>query len=288
MHPVRKPDNGSPIQLGEVERHTVGFDLGQERLLQRPERPLHLAFAFRVTGPTRRDPRPVMSSETDRRWVQLEPAALRPAQRTHPVGATQRRHATDLVEEPDHALKGVMAVLARGEPPHPPPRPRQDHPETDEVDGPADLPRPRAEVAEVELGLLARVGIDRHRHHIGCAEPRAPDVAYGPHDRRVAPLEPIRDETMMDAHRLQPRPLVNHCLDPFAPVIGHHRRCCLAPLDRWAVLQPVADRRAVPAGCASLKPSHMQKWTAGGRDSTGSDSPVIPDADQSGPIEPGK
>ena len=70
---------GAVVQLGEIGRDAVEFDLGQERLLELTKRPLDFAFAFGITGCTRRDRRRMMRSEPNRRRMQHEPPALRPA-----------------------------------------------------------------------------------------------------------------------------------------------------------------------------------------------------------------
>ena len=97
MDPSGQPLLGSPVQLGQIGGHAVELDLGQERLLQLAERPLDLAFAFRVAGLARRDLGGVMRGEPDRRRVQHEPSTLRPAERAHPVGATRSGHTSDRV-----------------------------------------------------------------------------------------------------------------------------------------------------------------------------------------------
>jgi len=43
--------------------------------------------------------------------MQDEPLALRGAERPHPVGARHLGNAADLLEVPDEALHGVLAVL---------------------------------------------------------------------------------------------------------------------------------------------------------------------------------
>ena len=113
MNALVEPHVCPPVQIVEIDWDAVGFDLGQERLLQRPERSLDLALAFGVAGLTRRDLRRVMRGEADRRRVQFEASALGPAERSHPIGATRRRDAADLVEEPGDPFEGVMTILAR-------------------------------------------------------------------------------------------------------------------------------------------------------------------------------
>src|SRR5690625_753719 len=143
MDPLSKPDLGSPVQISEIDRDALGFDLGQERLLQLTKRTLDLALAFRVPSSTRNDLHPVMSPERDRWGVQLETTTLGPTECSHPIRSTRDRHTPGLLEEADHALESVMAVLRGREPPEAPTRPRQDHPEHDQRPSPAEAGRPR-------------------------------------------------------------------------------------------------------------------------------------------------
>lgn len=55
MHPIRDPQPRSLVELLDRVGQTRDDELLEERLLQVPERPLDLAFAFRVTGLTRLD-----------------------------------------------------------------------------------------------------------------------------------------------------------------------------------------------------------------------------------------
>ncbi len=50
VHTLGEPHLRAPVQIGEIDRDAVGFDLGQERLLELAERSLDLALAFGVAG----------------------------------------------------------------------------------------------------------------------------------------------------------------------------------------------------------------------------------------------
>ena len=174
-----------------IDGGAVGFDLGQERLLQLTERAFHLALAFRVAGLARRDLGAVMRREPDRRRMQLEAAALRPAERSHPIGATRSRHTASLVEEPGHPLEGVLTILLVVN--H---QTRQrDHdkiiPKHTKV---TFQPKRAAHDDTSQKSNWASspgVGVDRHRHRIRRPEPWAANVAHRTHHRRIRAVETV-------------------------------------------------------------------------------------------------
>ncbi|MCB1027635.1 MAG: hypothetical protein KDB24_07725, partial [Microthrixaceae bacterium] len=72
MHSLGEPQLGAPVQIGEIDRDAVGFDLREEGLLELAERTLDLALALGIAGLTRGDLRAVMGREADRWRVQHE------------------------------------------------------------------------------------------------------------------------------------------------------------------------------------------------------------------------
>ena len=84
--PARRGPDGSARRVGRAGRRRAP----RRTLPEVAERPLDLAFALGVAGLTGLDLGAVVPGELQRRRVQLEPAALRPAERAHPVGAAQR------------------------------------------------------------------------------------------------------------------------------------------------------------------------------------------------------
>ena len=180
--------------------------------------------------------------------MQLEPAALRSAERTHPIGATRRGDTADLVEEPDGALKRVVTILRRGEPPDPVTRPRQDHPERDQRDVPSEPGGPAMQIAEIELGFLARCGVDRNRHSVRCFEPRATNIAHRANHGRIAAVEPVSSQLVVDRDRQHPRMRSEQHSNRVAPPVRHHRGLGRTSRRRRPVLQVSAHRRAMEPG----------------------------------------
>ncbi len=205
VHALVEPDLRSGVELVAVGGDAVELDLGQERLVQLTEGTLDLALALGVTGLARRDLDAVVGGELDRRRVQLEPASLRGAERAHPVGAGHGRHAAEGLEGSHDALEGVLPVLAGGEPPHALPGPRRDRAEHPKRMVPAPRLGDVVEVAEVELDLLARVGVDRHRHRSRRPEPRTPHVPDRTCHGRVGAGEALGPQLVVHRHGQQPR-----------------------------------------------------------------------------------
>ena len=231
----------------------------EERLLQIPERPLDFALAFRVARLAGLDLDAVVTGELERRRMQHEPAALGLPESAHPIGPSELHDAAGGVEEPGHPLEGVLAVDRRGEPPDPPTRPAQDHPETPQRRRQPDVTGPCRAVRPVELRFLARAGLDRHRRRVSGPEPGAALITDPAHHRRIRPGEALsRDDLeqrrgqqlrVPDQQRVQPvRP---HRIDhPIRVIDGAARR-------RTTRLHPLRDRRRViPQLVADLLERH--------------------------------
>ena len=243
MHTLLEPRRSPAVELIDRGGDAVDLDLWGNRLLQLTERPLDLALALGVTGLARRDLHSVVSGELDRRRMQPEPPALRRAQRAHPIGAGDSRDAAERLEGPDDAFEGVLPVLAGREPPDALPGPRRDRPEAPQ----RVLPTPRlgdgVEVAEVELDLLTRVGVDRHRRRSRGPEPRPTDLPDRSHDGRIRTGVTLRSQLVEHRHGQQPLVLGQQRLDAFTPAGGHHPPL-VGHLDpgRWAArLEPLGD-----------------------------------------------
>ena len=145
------------------------------------------------------------------------------------------------------SLEGAVAVLAAGEPPQPLPAPAQNHPEAAQRMLPAPAARHRVEVAPVELGLLAGLGVDRHRHPIRSSKARPPDAPQLAGHRRIAATEALRLQTAPHADPQQPRMRGHQRLNPLRPAPRHRlgpigRR---PPPRRRSLLEPPGDRRGV-------------------------------------------
>ena len=252
--PSSEPLLSTYVQLRDIGGRAEHIEFFEERLLQRPERPLDLPLAFRVAGLAGRDLDAVITSELECRWVQAEPLALRTAERTHPVRAHRARHATDMLEEAAEPFEGVLTVDAVGEPPPHQPRPAQDRAEALQLVAPSPAFGPIVAVGPIKLALLTRSGLDRHAHRRCRPEPRA---AHGPHvtrDRRVRAVKPLGLQDVEDARRQQARLRAEQLVDPLTPsrvehplLVSRHpsrrRTAVLVPLRdrRWVIPQPLAD-----------------------------------------------
>lgn len=109
VNPPVKPPHRPVVELID-RRRRVQVLLNQEALAQLTEGPLDLAFAFGVAGGARLHHETVVAGQLQRRRVQREPAALRRAQRPHPVRACDAGHTADRLDESHDARESVVAV----------------------------------------------------------------------------------------------------------------------------------------------------------------------------------
>ncbi len=171
-----QPHLGAPVQLGDVDRR-IEIDLGQEPGLEIAERPLDLAFAGGVTWPAHLQRQPVVTGELQHRWMPPEAAATELAELPHPIRPPDRRDPVEVVEPASQALQRVGLVDRRGEPPAFAAAPAQHRPEAMQLMVPAPAAGPPVAVRPVELELLTRRRVDRHRHRRRPAAQAAAHVA---------------------------------------------------------------------------------------------------------------
>ncbi len=81
---------------------------------------------------------------------------------------------------------------------------------------PEDLPEVAA-ITPVELALLPRGGLDRHRRLLGPAEPGTAQGAHVARDCRIGTLETLRSNDGVHAGRQQPRVDLQQLGDPSRP-----------------------------------------------------------------------
>lgn len=138
---------------------------------------------------------------------------------------------------------------AGSEPPHALPGPRRDRPEAPQRRVPAPGDSDAVEVAEVELDLLARIGVDRDRHRSRRPEPRAPHLPDRSHDGRIRTGVTLSAQLVEHRHRQQPWMRGQQRLNACTPTSRHHPPLIrhLHPCRRSAGLEPLRDRRRMKA-----------------------------------------